>query len=428
MRSKAPLLAVLGIVAFVATWLIMDESGGFWVAPPDKAPKIPMRQPDDLRDRTNSHPKDVQTEADETAKSGRAESTAAEETATGTIVATITDSKGEAIRDFALDLRPFSGQVTNHSGGLLEIKGVAEGTYILSVWASGKIRQDRPGVEVVPGKKTRVAFMLKSGFRPKGVVIDEKSRQPVPGVTIEFFGGGRCRSGSDGHFETAYDLAPGCLDIITVSHPKYDRFVYNRMNIPDRRNIVLAMTRGDSVIQGRIINRSGRALPGYYRLRLWMERGLNIPPEVRKERMFKPSETFRFEGVHRGLYQLMLEFPDSNLAARHCTLEVGFKDRKEIEFEISSGVELKGRLISRTKAPLVTKLELFNKVNLLAASIHSNTKGEFSFAGVEPGTWRIRAWRGSPVIDFSPIEVAGSSVILELDVDRQRMTQRSMKK
>ena len=66
-----------------------------------------------------------------------------------------------------------------------------------------------------------------------------------------------------------------------------------------------------------------------------MERGLNIPPEVRKEQMFKPSETFKFEGVHRGLYQLMLEFPESNLVARHVTLEVGYGDTKEVEFVVS---------------------------------------------------------------------------------------------
>ena len=422
MRGILPLV-ILFLAAFAATWFLSGGSDDPPLAPEGRPVELPGRPETwdlgpPIRTSGNEKPRSATKDVGD---GGDEASLLEPDTKPGRIIARIEDEKGEILEAFGFDLRPFQGRVETRENGILEIRDVPPGIYTLSAWGEETLRRDKPGVKVESGNTTHLRFRLKRGIIPAGTIVDSKTRRAVGGATIEFYGGGRCVSGPDGGFVAPYALDPRCLDQITVSHPDYDRFTYHRLTIRDHKKILLALTRGDATLKVRVVPGGGGPPPPKYRLRLWMERGLNIPPDLRKEVTVDRKPSFQVKGIHRGLYQVMLDFPGTDIAARHKEMIFGFGETKEVTFDAGSGITLLGRLKSRLKGPLVTKIELLNEKRLAAITTYSKVDGSFIIKGIEPGAYRLRVWKGNPVVDFPVLQIGSDYLTVVFDLDRARM-------
>ena len=263
---------------------------------------------------------------------------------------------------------------------------------------------------------------MKRGIRPAGRIIDEKSKIGVENALIRFHGGGLCKSGQDGSFEAPHDFPPDCLHEITVSHPEYDTYTYTRQEIRDTRKILLALTRGNNEVTVTISNRSKRPLPEWYRLRFWRHRGGNIPPEVRKEITIRPTDRHLVKGLHHGTYDVLLEFPGTGMAARRRRLTMRYNEQRTLEFAFDSGATLEGRLKSRGGSLRGVKIDVWDETNLLVAATHADKDDRFKIEGLEPGTYRLRVWAGTPTIDLQGLVVGESNLSVVGDIDERKLT------
>jgi hypothetical protein len=139
MLRNIAVVAILGIAAFLVTYLLLGGFGDVRVADPDRAPRIPGRTdpgPVTPIGRPASGTPVGDESGDETADPDSA--AAAKDDRPGTIAARVTDVDGAILRDFSLDLRPFMGEVTHHELGLLEIERVPPGKYVPLVVVLGQ--------------------------------------------------------------------------------------------------------------------------------------------------------------------------------------------------------------------------------------------------------------------------------------------------
>lgn len=420
------LLLLLFVVCFGGTYLLLMDQ----VDPGLGTPEIPDR-PRAGEEGSPPGPITPARPEEERGGSGAAETGPEEASAgassedpdrPGAIEGRILGADGLPVAEVGVDLRPGQGQVVQRAQGALRIENVPPGDYTLTVWAPGHVPASRSPVSVKPGRTTSLRFTLNKGVRPAGLVFGEMDHRGVPGALVEFANGARARTDANGRFELRSTLPPDALERITVSKEGWDILTYLKPRIPDPREIKLAMTRGDCLVLGRIKNLTMRTTPDIFRVRLFLNRGASAPPQLRRERAFKPSDTFRFEDVHYGHYILTLSFPGSDWATRRREFSMQPGEQVHLDISMGRGSDLTGRLVSDARSNLATKLELLFDDGMKAATVHAAADGSFRFASLAPGSYKLRVWSGRPCFDIGPLETSASEdQELLIDLDRQTL-------
>ncbi len=319
-------------------------------------------------------------------------------------------------------MQPNAGRVLKAEGGRIEVADVPAGLYTVVVWADDHLAVTHRDVRVYAGRETRLDLRLDRGIRPAGRIIDAFTNAPVADVLIEFEGHLKLRSDAGGRFQAPHVVPYAALDLVTVSHPDYDRVTYYKQATLDPTKLTYAMTRGTGKIHGRILNRLGVETPEMVRIKMYLDAG-NGTKELRRERSFKASEPFTFENLHEGFWTVHAEL--GSFAARRTEVLVEFGGTREVELVYEAGPVLEGRLLARAKVlPLGgIKVEVLDEKAIPIAETRTDAMGFFKVEGLPAGHYRLKVWLGTPWFNTEAFELVKDAPVhlLEVDCDLQRL-------
>jgi len=340
--------------------------------------------------------------------------------APGKLQGRVVDDQGRPIPKISMRLNPGAGTLVRDTGADWLIEDVPAGSYQLEVWAEGFVPARVAEVTVRAGRRSWQDIQLDTGIQPAGRVIDETDLSGVANALIHFSGRGLTRSAADGSFRAPYVIPQSAMAQITVSHPEYDRFTHIRMPIQDSKNMTLALSRGTATITGRLISDLESARERTARLRLFFATGGRH--DLRREQRTKAIGPFEFRRVHQGLYNIVVDFPNTNLPEVHREVLIKIGETKDVEIRIGEGATVTGTLKTIGPPANGTRVEIIDGKGLTIAGCRAGPDGAFRMTSVPAGTYRVKVYYANPWFNTRAFDVSGRGTIhLEIDCARRRL-------
>lgn len=340
--------------------------------------------------------------------------------APGRIQGRVLDGGGHPIPTVHMRLIPGAGQLVRNTGEDWLIEDVPAGAYQLEVWADEFVAS-RAEVVVRPGRRTWHDVRLQPGVRPRGKIVDETDQRGVANALIEFSGTARTRSGADGGFLAPYVIPRAALDQITVSHPSYDKYTYVRQPTHDPNDMVLALSRGNATITGKIIPDHETFKAEQARLRLYFATGGRH--DLRREQTIAVDKAFKFERVHQGVYDLAIDFPGTKLPELHREVRVRMNETADVQVHVGKGSDVTGHILARAGDLGGRKIQLLNAKGLAVAACTTEGDGSFKMSSVPEGRYRVKVWYGNPWFNTEAFDVDGRrerKIVVDCDMRRLR--------
>lgn len=323
-------------------------------------------------------------------------------------------------------LTPNAGRVVDNLRGRLAIDDLPPGHYQIAVWTDGHIAAFDRDLQVKSGAKIRRRMELSAGIRPKGTIVDAQTSEPVAGALINFNGHIKVRSDSAGRFQAANFVPREALAQVEVSHVSYDEITYTWPAYQNNStDMLLAVTRGNCRVEGRIVNKLPTPVKGKVLLKLFLDAS-NGRVEKRRELRIAVDEPFVFDRVHEGIYALHAEFEGSAVAAKRYDFLLEEKTTKFVEIVFEPGVAIEAKLLSRGARPSSVKVELLDEKAIPIVMTQSDAEGFVNFEQVPAGKYRLKVWMGLPWFNTEEFSIDGKDALslLEVDCDRRRLKAR----
>lgn len=300
----------------------------------------------------------------------------------------------------------------------------SDAPFTLEAGAEGYLDREIPGLPAKDRRSLRV--VLDRGATVVGRVVDEETRQPVPGarVTFQVLGSSssqgftfEARPDSDGLFRKE-GLDPGSYVVRAYAQGLFAPPMTVTITGAESRDL------GDLLLSGHPAVRGLLALPGgeppSARASVRLERLLDFKEVVTAlnartwEGPVDREGAFVVQGVPPGRYRL-LAF-DGNRAKTLAPVTVESEDVDVGKVVLEPSSSLRGRLVGNNGGDLSSwRITLSTQAfDFDPATAFTDAYGAFVFEELPPGTYRLQAY---PPMALSP--AADQRVVLEAGVDRE---------
>jgi protocatechuate 3,4-dioxygenase beta subunit len=263
---------------------------------------------------------------------------------------------------------------------------------------------------VVPAKTSSASALSASFSTFRGRIIDAATRQPVREFVVEFLGtqptkkgdeapGARTFTSEDGRFE--WDFLPPGQWAVTISASGYQRFDVVPLRLKAGEStpeLVVPMRRGH-VLRGRVYD-EGTGVGIADATVQFREEGVGrwegnfrMRPRVNTAK----DGSFELDGVPAGRIKLVVHAQDHAGKELDVTISA---DTPAIEIALSTGGTISGRLTAADGVtPVIGEVGIFNERTQAGGARRTGNAGEFAFAQLEPGRYRVsgRSETGSVV-------------------------------
>jgi hypothetical protein len=338
---------------------------------------------------------------------------------TGSIEIVPKTNDGGTPREARLTVFPKAPDPKPQGGGRFVIDDVAPGSYYVGLSADGYLARMPIEVVVQAGVKKRVELVLERGFELAGRVVDDVEQRPIQGATIDFNGITTVISDSYGGFQTP-PLADKALEIVTLTHPDFDRNVLLRPVVPERKGITFAMSRGKATLTGRVIPPAGHTAEPKFTVRI-----ISVPmpghEEVRRERAFKDWQ-FEIRGVFGGPSVLEVSFPDAGYASRRIEFDVKRDPTIHLDADFTRGGTIDGTYVTPSGIVGNVPIRLVDDQNHPMGEVRTDAKGRFRFLHAAEGEYALRMDARIPPIYTEAFKVEdGKTATITLDGQTGRL-------
>ncbi len=280
----------------------------------------------------------------------------------------------------------FQNQPTTQADGTFEVGGLGDTRVYLQVLSSGNDKDKLPflvppkNVEGLKAGETRDLgdWKAEAGTHVKGRVVEEGTKKPIPGASVQLWGrgsGGDGKSGKDGTFDF---LAASDAVGLAV---RADGFVsQQKQDVPDPKNGAIDL--------GTITLKHGQKIAGVVKNEAGAPQSISLYAEGKGDRVYARSNegdgNFSFDGLQEGNYTVKSDefkvvsgdkFSIGATATAALAVVVEGKDKAQ------GPSKVEGRVLDENNQPVAgakIKLQIRSGNSYSSPTVISNTDGTYS--------------------------------------------------
>jgi len=316
-----------------------------------------------------------------------------------TLSGVVTDVSGGPITGARIDAAKLGGMARPATAVSTAVTGgdgryqmtVAEGQLLVAARSADYSSQSRY-VDVGPSGAT-ADFALVPGGVIEGVVLDEKTKQPVPGATVQASrdsaammlaeaGGHNVIANLDGRFRIT-GLRPGVYDLGAHHESRRSKAAtVVGLGVAEQMTDVQILIGIGSVVRGKVVDENDEPVASAKVFSIG-ERNADATSDARG--------AFVIEGITAGKYVLLAR-SETHVGAGFTTIELADKDLDNVVVRVRRGMKIKGHVEPRQVAEVAFEAgdsELARP--MLIAPMSTKDDGEFELAPVLVGKATLTA-------------------------------------